>query len=362
MFRNVLEKRNRLPVHNNSQAARALEKLENHQIAEKFNEWLVCQRYSLATLTTYRRVTQEFIRFWGTERLSKVTHLDVRQFLIEMSRRDLSADIVHRYLWGLRCFFDFLCLNGLIDEVAPRLIRPRPAKRPFARSLSEKNIRRLIAATKNKRDRAIVELLYATGCRVGELLAIQMEDIDFKHLTIRVKGKGSERRVIFGHKAKLALLSYLRGRSSGKLFENVSRVQNGSISLNKNLWSGYWLDYSRGKPRIKRISLGHAPMSRQKAWKRFKGAVPNPDIGHRRVKAHGLTRSSVWRTILDAGHRAGLGKVTTHMLRHSFATHLLDRGADVRVVQELLGHSSLATTQGYAHVSARAVAPTYRRS
>lgn len=364
MFRNVMEKRHRLPFSHGSNRASALANFNNTALAAKFIEWMTCQRYSASTITTYRRVTQEFIGFWGNKNISHVTHLDVREFLIEMSRRDLSADIVHRYLWGLRCFFDFLCLGGLVDEVAPRLIRPRPVKRSLARSLSEKNIRRLIAATNNNRDRAIVELLYATGCRAGELLRIRLEHIDFKNMTIKVAGKGSERRVIFGHKAKKALLVYLRGRTSGKLFESQSRVQIGSVSKHGNLWSGYWGDYSRpGKPRReRRISLGNSSLSKERVWNLFRQRVPNPDVGHRRVKPHGLTRSSVCRIILNAAHRAGLGRVTTHMLRHSFATHLLDRGADIRVVQELLGHTSLVTTQGYAHVSAASLAPAYRRS
>jgi len=364
MFRNVMEKRHRLPFSLESNRVSALAHLNNTALAAKFMEWMTCQRYSTSTIATYRRVTQEFINFWGNRKISQVTHLDVREFLIEMSRRDLSADIVHRYLWGLRCFFDFLCIGGLVDEVAPRLIRPRPVKRSLARSLSENNIRRLIAATKNNRDRAIVELLYATGCRAGELLRIRMEDIDFKNCTIKVAGKGSERRVIFGHKAKKAILVFLRGRISGKLFESQSRVQKGSVSKHGNLWSGYWGDYSqRGKPRRqRRISLGNGSLSKARVWDLFRQRVPNPDIGHRRVKPHGLTRSSVCRIILNAANRAGLGRVTTHMLRHSFATHLLDRGADVRVVQELLGHASLASTQGYVHVSATSVAPVYKRS
>src|SRR6266851_7491518 len=98
---------------------------------------MVCQPYSRGTISTYQRVG-EFLKFWGNARLFRVSHLDVREFLIEMSRRDQSADIVHRHLWALRCFFDFLYLSGLVDEVAPRLLRTRPAKRAMPRSLSEK--------------------------------------------------------------------------------------------------------------------------------------------------------------------------------------------------------------------------------
>src|SRR5947207_5511798 len=177
MFRSPLQKRHRLPDPRRGSALRALSVLNNSQLAIQFSEWMVCQRYSPRTIETYKRVTADFLNFWGLSSLADVTHLDVREFLIEMSRRDLSADIIHRYLWALRCFFDFLCLGGLVDEVAPRLLRPRPAKRTMPRSLSEKNVRRLIAGADNPRDRAIIELLYATGCRASELLGIRLEHV-----------------------------------------------------------------------------------------------------------------------------------------------------------------------------------------
>jgi integrase/recombinase XerD len=209
---------------------------------------MVCQRYAPGTMRTYKCVTEDFLTFWGSSRLSNVTHLDVREFLIEMSRRDLSAEIEHRYLWALRCFFDFLCLGGLVDEVAPRLLRPRPRKRSIPRSLSEKNIARLIAAARNPRDKAIVEVFYATGCRASELLNIRLDDVDFKTRTIKVCGKnGSERRVVFSHVAKRCLLDYLRGRISGHLFLTQPRIQQGTVSQSKTAWAGYWLDYLKNQ-------------------------------------------------------------------------------------------------------------------
>lgn len=184
MFRIPHERRARLPIPNRGRAARALANLGNAQVASTFMEWMVCQRYSPRTMKTYKRVIADFLAFWGSGKLSNVTHLEVREFLIEMSRRDLSADVEHRYLWALRCFFDFLCLDGLVDEVAPRLFKPRPRKRSIPRSLSERNVVRLIAATRNPRDKAIIELFYATGCRASELLNIRLADVDFKTRTI----------------------------------------------------------------------------------------------------------------------------------------------------------------------------------
>ncbi len=364
MFRPPGQMRAPLRFPDRNRAAMALAKLRNDEIAAKFLEWMVCQRYSKHTMWYYESVINHFLSFWGRSKLWNVTHLDVREFLIEMARRDLSADVVRRYLGALRCFFDFCCLRGLVDEVAPRLLRPRPIKRSIARSLSEKNVRRLIDAAGNLRDRAIVELFYATGCRASELINIRLEQIDFKTRTIKVAGKGSERRVIFGHKAKAAMLKYLKGRQSGPLFQSRALVQQGSVSQSEFAWNAYWNDYTQRKnaPRHRRIRLGKLSMSRKQAWVKFRQLVPNPDLGHRRVKPGAITRVVVSGMVKALGLRIGLGKVNCHMLRHSFATHLLDHGADVRVVQALLGHSSLATTQHYCHVSAARIAPCYNRS
>jgi site-specific recombinase XerD len=364
MFRNPERHRARLPQPNRVRAAAALDHLRNDQLASKFLGWLTCQRYAPHTIWLYRTVVEDFLAFWGRKKLSKVSHLDVREFLIEISRRDLSADTTHRYLWALRCFFDFLCLGGVVDEVAPRLLRPRPIPRSVPRSLSEKNVRRLIATAQNPRDRAIIELFYATGCRASELVNIRLEHIDFKTRTIRVAGKGSERTVLFGQIAKRCLLKYLRGRQSGHLFQSQYVVQRGSICQSKTAWAGYWLDYKQRQfgGRHRRITLGDLRMSRKRAWAKFRKLVPNPDAGHRRQKPGPLTRFTVSQIVKLAALRVGLGRINCHTLRHSFATHLLDHGADVRVVQALLGHTSLSATQRYCHVSATRVAPCYDRS
>ena len=100
--------------------------------------------------------------------------MDIQEFMTESSRRDVSGDVVHRYLWALRSFFDFLCLRGVVDDVAPRLVRTRPAKRRLLRALSEANVRKLIDAATNPRGRAMLELFYATGYRFSELVNIRL--------------------------------------------------------------------------------------------------------------------------------------------------------------------------------------------
>ncbi len=356
MFRNRYR-----PVRTGLYRDASLKNLRTDELVRRFSDWLICQRYSRTTLSTYDRVVRKFCSFWGRRKLSSVTHMDIRAFLIDISARDLSSDILHRYLWALRCFFDFLCQGGVVDDVAPRLIRPRPAQRPLPRTLSEQNVKRLIKAAGNERDRAIFELFYATGCRVSELLNIRLTDIDFAKRTIRIRGKGEERRVLFGTAAKRAMVAYLRGRGIGYLFESQHLVQKGCVSWNGTSWAGYWLDYSAetGQPRRRCVFLGPRQMTHARAWRKFKTLVPQPDVGHIRSTQQ-LTRSGIANVFKLASFKAGLGRITSHQLRHSFATHMIDHGADIRHVQQLLGHSSLDTTMKYTSVTSTRVGQVYR--
>ena len=339
----------------------SLQNLTTEELVHRFSDWLICQRYSRTTFNTYNRVIRKFRLFWGRKKLSSVTHLDIRAFLIDLSTRDLSSDILRRHIWALRCFFDFLCQGGVVDDAAPRLIRLRSLQRPLPRTLSEQNVKRLIRAAGNERDRAIFELFYATGCRVGELLNIRLTDIDFSKRTIRIRGKGNERRVLFGTTAKRAILTYLRGRRIGYLFESQHPVQKGCVSWNGASWAGYWLDYRAGtdQPRRRCVFLGPRQMTHAQAWRKFKTLVPHPDVGHIRSTQQ-LTRCGIANIFKLASFKAGLGRVTSHQLRHSFATHMIDHGADIRHVQQLLGHSSLDTTMKYTSVTSTPVAQVYR--
>jgi integrase/recombinase XerC len=336
----------------------------NKELVRQYAEWLICQRYSRTTLEVYNRVANRFLNYWGRRHFSQVTHLDVRKFILKMGERDLSGEIVHRYLWALRSFFDFLCMNGIADKSAPRLVRPRPTKRPLPRALSKQNVRRLLRAAFNSRDRALLEVLYSTGCRISEIIGVRLEDVDFKKRTIFVNGKSGERRVFFSSAARIWLLRYLAGRESGYLFESQHRVQRGCVSWNGRGWVGYWLDYrnSNGERRQRSIYLGRPrTMGRAEALRRFRKLVPNPDEGHRRKKPHPITRTHVSAIFKVTAFHAGLAGVTSHNLRHSFATHMLDNGADIRHVQELLGHISLASTNQYAHLASVPIKTAYRK-
>jgi site-specific recombinase XerD len=274
----------------------------------------------------------------------------------------LTIEGANRYLWALRTFFDFLYLGGVVDTVVPRLIRGRPTRKKLPRVLNEAEVVRLISSTKHIRDRAILELLYATGCRIGEVVKIKISDINFSGRTIRVFSKGRERLVPFGQTARKLMLRYLGQRRTGFLFVTKIPQQTGCVSPSGRAWMGYWKDHTQGKDQVRRryVYLGSRKLTRAQARVNFEKIVP-PSALLRPYQPHPLTTVAVARIINEAAVKATLGKVTCHMLRHSFATHMLERGADIRHIQELLGHQSLATTQIYTRVAGRELAKTYRK-
>jgi site-specific recombinase XerD len=331
-------------------------------LVKKYLDWLICDRYSRTTLEVYPRIARRFLDFWGRRALSSVKPSDIRDFLTAMSFRDLSADVVHRYIWGLRSFFDFLCLEGIVDRVSPRQVRARPREQTLPRALSKENAVRLIEAASSVRDRALLELFYATGCRISEIASARVEHVDFAKRSIWVHGKGKDRMVFFGPTANKYLRRYLNGRLTGSLFQSQQCVQRGCVSFNGRAWVGYWLDYTASAiPRQRVRFLGPKSLGKRRAWGMFKQFVPNPDRGHVREKPQPLTRSGIYRIFREAAFKVGLRGVTSHNLRHSFAVHMLDNGADIRNVQELLGHSNLATTHKYVKVASVLSSRAYQR-
>lgn len=333
----------------------------NAELASKFSEWLVTQRYSRVAQLAYKRVIFRFCSFLGDHPLSAVDHLTVRYFLIEYMKRDLSVDGYNRCLWALRRFFDFLYMGGVVDAVAPRFIKGRKTHRRIPRVLGEPEVMKLIEGARDQRDKAVIELLYATGCRVGEFVRIQIEDVDLKRRAIRVASKGKERTVFFGRAAAKAVKTYLSGRRTGPLFLPLPRKQHGCVSWSGRFWAGYWTDYSRGNDLARRTAtyLGRS-ISYKQACALFKRKIPEARLQHKRLDRP-LSTAVIARVLEKAAQRAGLGRVTAHTLRHSYATHLLHRGADIRQIQEMLGHTSLETTQIYTRIVPRNLRTTYER-
>jgi tyrosine recombinase XerC len=264
---------------------------DQRRVAE-FLHYLKNERnYSPHTLSNYGRDLRFLIDFLQDKKIDRLT---AREYLLALGKNNYARRSVARKLSAARSFFRFLIREKKTKENPfQNLVTPKlPKKLP--NFLYPEEISRLLAAPESKRDRAMLELLYGTGMRVIELCQLNVNDLDFDEGEIKVFGKGAkERIVIFGSFAARALKDYL--------------------------------------------SLGR----RARTAALF--------VGRRGTR---LTTRQVERLIKFYAKKAGLQKkVTPHTLRHSFATHLLEGGADLRMTQELLGHVSLSTTQVYTHVT-----------
>jgi integrase/recombinase XerC len=244
-------------------------------------------------------------------RLADLDHLLLRSFLASLYARGLSKTSTARKLATLRTFFRFLCREGLLARNPARpLLSPRLERR-IPTHLSESDVSRILDSgfeqEPDLRTRAILELLYGAGLRCGELIRLDLGDIDLQARLLRVLGKGAKERIVpYGQRAAEALGLYLPWRRA---------LCPPTDALLVNLRGGRLTDRS--------------------------------------------VRSIVRRRIRQVALSA---RVTPHTLRHAFATHLLERGADLRAIQELLGHASLSTTQRYTHVNARHLLSVYSKA
>jgi len=161
------------------------------KVVSRFGIWLNHQKYLPATRKVYCRIAREICEFSKGKSLRAVAPLDVSEFLDHVSKPSWTHSQFRYVLTALRCFFDFLYLGGLVDTVAPRFVRGPIKITKLPRVLSQVQVRRLIESASNPRDRALLEFLYATGCRVGEAAAVKIEDIDFRHRRIQVYSKFS---------------------------------------------------------------------------------------------------------------------------------------------------------------------------
>ncbi|HEY2960045.1 MAG TPA: tyrosine recombinase XerC [Actinomycetota bacterium] len=271
------------------------------------------------TVAAYELDVTQFLRFAaraGVDDPDRVDALLLRRFLALQRTRGLAASSLGRKAAALRTCFRYLARRGLVAaDPAAELGTPRgPRRLPVV--LKQGQVAELLARPEaadpvGLRDRAILELLYASGIRVGELCALRLQDVDLAGDSVRVSGKGGKQRVVpFGAPAREALLDYLnRGRSA--------------------------------------LLPSHGAASEALFFNRRRKPMTPRDV----------------RGMLER-YRVGVAPPGTspHTLRHSFATHLLEGGADLRVVQELLGHVALTTTQTYTHVSMERLRQVYEQA
>ena len=292
--------------------------LNMDSLIDDYITFLLLERgLSQKTVDAYREDLKKFSRFVKENRL-KIEEIDIKdlnKFLEELEKAGYSPATRSRIVSGIRGFFIFLNTEkGLPANPAELLEIPKKARR-LPEVLSEEEVEKLLMAPdvgtpKGLRDRAILEMLYATGMRVSELSGLKMGNLDLDERFVKVSGKGSKERFIpFGEVARDWLLKYL--------VEVRSR-------LDKKKTDFVFLNLRDGGP---------------------------------------ISRVSIWRLIKFYGLKAGIPqeRLYPHILRHSFATHLLRNGCDLRTLQLMLGHASIATTQVYTHLDIKYLKEAHRR-
>ena len=249
-----------------------------------------------------------------------IDHITIREWLSELHDAQKKKTSIARKLAALRTFFQFLIREGAVEANPAKLVSTPRLEKKLPNHLSIEDAVRFIETPDvttdlGKRDRAILEMLYGTGVRVSELVKLDLKDIDFRNRVVRVKGKRRKERVVpFGEPALHALMRYLTE--------------------------------ARG------TFLNNAPVAERE-----------PDAVFLNYQGTRITTRSVGRMV-DKYIKicAGIHDISPHSLRHSFATHLLDSGADLRDIQELLGHARLSTTQIYTHVSMEKLIEVYDKA
>ncbi|MBD3379916.1 MAG: tyrosine recombinase XerC [Candidatus Omnitrophica bacterium] len=280
----------------------------------KFIDYLNIEKnYSAHTVRNYRSDLLDLSDFTGGKDPRKITHLEIRRYLAELRDRGCSKRTVVRKLGAVRSFFKFLFREKIVSKnIADSIFTPRIDKR-LPEFLDTEKITLLITAPSldgilGVRDRAILEVLYSTGLRVSELVGLDLGDLDLISGLAKARGKGKKERIaILGKEAQNALRRYIdqrRERWPG----------NGTaLFLNKN-------------------------------------GTRLTDRSVRRIIDKYIKECSIEQ------------KISPHSIRHSFATHMLNNGADLRSVQELLGHKNLSTTQIYTHLGSKRIKEIYSKA
>jgi site-specific recombinase XerD len=325
--------------------------------------------YSNHTLVSYRKALVDFLDFFKDADIRTIKPREIGQWLGWLIRQGSSCNTLAQRLYALRAFFDRVVLLDVIRSNPARLVPMRRYNPALPKSLSEQVVVRLIDAAQTIRDRALLEVLYATGCRAAEIAGMRIEDIHWSERTVKILGKGSKERLLpFGRKAAAALKVYLGKRKAGTGFvfrvsDEAHWTQSGSVSLQRGkAWHARWREPCNGKWRLRSKCIGTTEQFPThevalKAGEDLFSTLPAGVIGRRAFKVHREYRDApisahdVYRIVSGTAHRAGLGRVHPHQLRHSAATHLLDHGADMMSIKELLGHTSISTTQIYCNVS-----------
>ena len=322
----------------------------NQELVAAFDRYLESRGLKASTRVAYGKSVLAFVESLASASVAEADRTAIRKFLSDLLGRAIGSNTIRRHTCALRSFFKFLRLTGLTRHDPTLALSQRKLPRRIPRVLTIDEVDRLIAAAKNPLEAAVAEFLYATGVRVSELVAVRLENIDFAERTVRVeKGKGGKDRIVlFGSKADAAIRKMLALRSpkTGLLFEAPAYI--GHLFVKNGSW--YAQFYARSRKCCKtlgRVSDLPTHAEARRALDRILATTP----GYRPHPARPYTDAHIRRIVNQMGIRAGIGRVYPHALRRAFATHLLEGGADLRVIQDLLGHERVTTTALYTSLS-----------
>lgn len=270
----------------------------DNNLLEKFLNYLHVEKgHSKNTLLAYERDISNFLEYLKRQAIHphKALRNHIMDYLL-MRRNTLSVISIARLLASVKSFYKFMLLDDIIQENPAEDIDSPKFSEKLPGVLSIEEVNRLIESAGGSRDRLLLELFYATGMRVSEMVNLKVEDLDFDDGWVRIFGKGGKERFV-------------------PVGKNILRLLKKYIAEKKLKPTAFLFSKSNGRP---------------------------------------MTRGGVWKIVKKYSVKAGIVKeVAPHTLRHTFATHLLENGADLRTIQELLGHSNIDTTQIYTHVNRR---------
>lgn len=269
------------------------------------------------TVMSYRRdlvKVKNYLEEQGVEDVRKITSTNLNSYILYLEKNKFSAATISRNIASLKAFYHYMCKEGMVaEDVAETLHAPKIEKK-MPEILSTDEVVRLLEqpsgdTPKEIRDKAMLELLYATGIRVTELITLKLSDVNLQMGYIVCRDSGKERVIPFGNEAKSALIRYLEGTRASMISDADSEYLFANCS--------------------------GQPMSRQGFWKLIKYYAKKAGI---------------------------VADITPHTLRHSFAAHLVENGADLRSVQEMLGHSDISTTQIYVNMNRNRLREVYAKA
>jgi integrase/recombinase XerC len=312
------------------------------QVAEFLDHLRLNENASAHTVRAYDSDLSQFITFVAAHLnrrrpdlgAADFNHLNIRAFLGELHKRGNSRSSAARKLAAIRTFGKYLRREGAIDGDPAALVGTPKREERLPAHLGESEMSRLLdmpdtSSPLGRRDRAILELFYASGLRLSELVGVGLEDVNLSSRVVRVLGKGSKERIVpFNRSTEAAIRVWLKDREL-----IIAGIQDPGFGMRRS-----------ATPRIGKSRRASEPL-----FLNYQGG---------RLSTRSVDRL-VRKYVAACSTRFG---ISPHALRHSFATHLLERGADLRVIQELLGHARLSTTQRYTHVNAAQLLDAYRKA